>query len=92
MTNIFTPKLRDRLNICSDNEDTWMCNACGSLIAPWSACKSSVQYDKFSLTKLSCRSCCSNVGLERISVPHVFIYLAAELAAMNISIEVAVKS
>jgi len=84
--------LRDRLNICSDNEDAWMCNACGSLIAPWSACKSSVQYDKFSLTKLSCRSCCSNVGLERISVPHVFIYLAAELAAMNISIELAVKS
>jgi len=82
-------KLRDRLNICSDNEDTWMCRLCGSLIAPSGLGTNSVQYDKFSANKLECRNCCSSVSLERISVPQVFIYLAAELAAMNISLELA---
>lgn len=81
-------QLRDRLNICSDNQNTWVCKVCGSLLAPLTTCTASNRGEKYAANKTSCRVCEASCKLESISVPHVFIYLAAELAAMNISIQV----
>jgi DNA-directed RNA polymerase beta subunit len=42
--------------------------------------------------KVVCRLCDnSSTGIERVAMPYVFKYLAAELAAMNIKISVGVK-
>lgn len=42
--------------------------------------------------KVVCRLCDnSSAGIERVAMPYVFKYLAAELAAMNIKISVGVK-
>jgi DNA-directed RNA polymerase I subunit RPA2 len=45
-----------------------------------------------STPKVVCRLCDgSGAGIERVAVPYVFKYLAAELAAMNIKLTVGVK-
>lgn len=43
-------------------------------------------------TTVICRMCDnSSAGIERVAMPYVFRYLAAELAAMNIKVTVGVK-
>ena len=70
--------LRDRLLKCSDHCMTNICNKCGSLL---------------SLVNVrevpTCRRC--NVDGVPVEIPYVLRYLAAELAAMNIKLDLRLK-
>ena len=61
---------------------------CGSLLsptlipAPMGVGVSSTAADK----RVVCRTCDTAKGVEKVALPYVFKYLAAELAAMNIRV------
>ncbi|TNN33626.1 DNA-directed RNA polymerase I subunit RPA2 [Liparis tanakae] len=82
--------LQDRLFNCSDRSVTQVCVDCGSLISPllekpppyWSALRH---------RKTVCLLCGKSDGIDSVSVPYVFRYFVAELAAMNIKVKLDVK-
>lgn len=81
--------LQDRLLNCSDRSLSRLCKKCGSLLSPMlvglssttAAANGAVQ------SRWMCRACSDGGQIEIISVPYVFRYLVAELAAMNIRVE-----
>ncbi|XP_060582666.1 DNA-directed RNA polymerase I subunit RPA2-like [Ruditapes philippinarum] len=84
--------LQDRLLNCSDKSMAPVCTDCGSLLsvymekrAPSTAAASHEKQLQWSC--LHCKSC----HIEIVTIPYVFRYLVAELAAMNIKVEVTVK-
>ncbi|KAL7889768.1 hypothetical protein AOLI_G00020260 [Acnodon oligacanthus] len=82
--------LHDRLFNCSDRSVAQVCMDCGSLLSPllekppphWSATRH---------RKTICLLCKKSDSIETVSVPYVFRYFVAELAAMNIKIKLDVK-
>ncbi|XP_038655025.1 DNA-directed RNA polymerase I subunit RPA2 [Scyliorhinus canicula] len=82
--------LQDRLFNCSDRSVAHVCIKCGSLLSPvlekpppsWSATRH---------RKYQCTLCHQSDTIEIVSVPYVFRYFIAELAAMNISIQLDVR-
>uniref|UniRef100_A0A8C3AU82 DNA-directed RNA polymerase subunit beta n=1 Tax=Cyclopterus lumpus TaxID=8103 RepID=A0A8C3AU82_CYCLU len=82
--------LQDRLFNCSDRSVTQVCVDCGSLISPllekpppyWSALRH---------RKTVCLLCGKSDTIDSVSVPYVFRYFVAELAAMNIKVKLDVK-
>uniref|UniRef100_A0A8C2S2A5 DNA-directed RNA polymerase n=1 Tax=Capra hircus TaxID=9925 RepID=A0A8C2S2A5_CAPHI len=78
--------LHDRLFNCSDRSVAHVCVKCGSLLSPllekpppsWSALRN---------RKYNCALCNRSDTIDTISVPYVFRYFVAELAAMNIKVK-----
>ncbi|XP_037663578.1 DNA-directed RNA polymerase I subunit RPA2 isoform X2 [Choloepus didactylus] len=78
--------LHDRLFNCSDRSVAHVCVKCGSLLSPllekpppsWSATRN---------RKYSCALCHRSDTIDTLSVPYVFRYFVAELAAMNIRVK-----
>ncbi|PNW80548.1 hypothetical protein CHLRE_07g322176v5 [Chlamydomonas reinhardtii] len=94
--------LHDRLHACSDYHVADVCVSCGSLLAPLR--KPAANADVTSNLMLGggggegggktvCPVCCpgSSATIERVALPYVFRFLAAELAAMNIKMELEIK-
>lgn len=82
--------LQDRLFNCSDRSVAQVCVDCGSLLSPllekpppsWSAMRH---------RKTVCTMCGKSDSIDSVSVPYVFRYFVAELAAMNIKVKLDVK-
>ncbi|XP_040285570.1 DNA-directed RNA polymerase I subunit RPA2 [Bufo bufo] len=82
--------LHDRLFNCSDRSEAHVCVTCGSLLSPflekpppsWSAMRNRKHY---------CSLCGCSDSVDVISVPYVFRYFVAELAAMNINVKLSVR-
>ncbi|XP_040034006.2 DNA-directed RNA polymerase I subunit RPA2 [Gasterosteus aculeatus] len=82
--------LHDRLFNCSDRSVTQVCVDCGSLLSPllekpppyWSAMRH---------RKTVCVLCGKSDSVDSVSVPYVFRYFVAELAAMNIKVKLDIK-
>uniref|UniRef100_A0A3Q3J2Z8 DNA-directed RNA polymerase subunit beta n=1 Tax=Monopterus albus TaxID=43700 RepID=A0A3Q3J2Z8_MONAL len=82
--------LHDRLFNCSDRSVAQVCVDCGSLLSPllekpppyWSATRH---------RKTVCTLCGKSDSIDSVSVPYVFRYFVAELAAMNIKVKLDVK-
>ncbi|XP_032876431.1 DNA-directed RNA polymerase I subunit RPA2 [Amblyraja radiata] len=82
--------LQDRLFNCSDRSLARVCVGCGSLLSPllekpppsWSATRH---------RKYQCTVCHQSDTIEVISLPYVFRYFVAELAAMNINVQLNVR-
>lgn len=78
--------LHDRLFNCSDRSVAHVCVKCGSLLSPllekpppsWSAMRN---------RKYNCTVCGRSDSIDTVSVPYVFRYFVAELAAMNIKVK-----
>uniref|UniRef100_A0A9L0IYN7 DNA-directed RNA polymerase n=1 Tax=Equus asinus TaxID=9793 RepID=A0A9L0IYN7_EQUAS len=78
--------LHDRLFNCSDRSVAHVCVKCGSLLSPllekpppsWSAMRN---------RKYNCTLCNRTDTIDTVSVPYVFRYFVAELAAMNIKVK-----
>ncbi|KAK8936044.1 DNA-directed RNA polymerase II subunit RPB2 [Platanthera zijinensis] len=87
--------LHDRLHSCSDYHIADVCSKCGSLLTATfvNARKRLVTDAKSSLpptrssSKVTCSSCKSSKGMETVAMPYVFRYLAAELASMNVRMD-----
>jgi DNA-directed RNA polymerase I subunit RPA2 len=71
--------LKDRLMNCSDAHNCWVCDKCGSLLAP-SATPATAALP----AGVTCLSCKTDEGIRVVQMPYVFRYLANELAAMNV--------
>ncbi|XP_069625092.1 DNA-directed RNA polymerase I subunit RPA2 [Ranitomeya imitator] len=82
--------LHDRLFNCSDRSEAHVCVTCGSLLSPilekpppsWSSMRNRKHY---------CLVCDRTDTIDVISVPYVFRYFVAELAAMNINVKLSVR-
>ncbi|XP_061680071.1 DNA-directed RNA polymerase I subunit RPA2 [Syngnathoides biaculeatus] len=82
--------LHDRLFNCSDRSVAQVCVDCGSLLSPllerpppaWSSTRH---------RRTVCALCGKSDSVESVSVPYVFRYFVAELAAMNIKVRLDVK-
>ncbi|KAK3135668.1 hypothetical protein QOZ80_5BG0421940 [Eleusine coracana subsp. coracana] len=89
--------LHDRLHSCSDYHIADVCSLCGSLLTA-TVIKSDPQkkakHEMLGLPtarnpqkNFACQACKTSKGMETVAMPYVFRYLAAELAAMNIKLE-----
>ena len=68
--------LQDRLHACSDRTVTAVCTACGSLL---------------SVSVSGCQACgAGKAAASRVAMPYVLHLLCSELAAMGVSLRVAV--
>ncbi|KAG1355159.1 DNA-directed RNA polymerase I subunit 2 [Cocos nucifera] len=86
--------LHDRLHSCSDYHIAEVCSFCGSVLTA-----SVIQPQKRSVREIhglppartpksyTCHACKTSKGMETVAMPYVFKYLAAELAAMNIKMD-----
>ncbi|XP_064598141.1 LOW QUALITY PROTEIN: DNA-directed RNA polymerase I subunit RPA2-like [Liolophura sinensis] len=84
--------LQDRLLNCSDRSQVHLCTRCGSILSPtMEKPVSSSAVASYEMTRhWKCGVCESREHIELITVPYVFRYLVAELAAMNIKVELEV--
>lgn len=80
--------LRDRLLTCSDITTADVCGRCGSMIAPLRQPPSlpTGVKGKAGTERVTCRTCRDGSEVKCVTVPFVFRYLLAELAAMNIRV------
>ncbi|KAL4221906.1 DNA-directed RNA polymerase I subunit RPA2 [Mactra antiquata] len=85
--------LQDRLLNCSDKSLAPICTKCGSLLSVYMEKKANSAFAASSekSQQWSCLQCKSGSHIEVISIPYVFRYLAAELAAVNIRLDLDVK-
>lgn len=91
--------LHDRLHSCSDYHVCDVCTHCGSILTPVAKPPAVSGLSQGLMAGLQnsnptvvCRMCDnSSTGIERVAMPYVFRYLAAELAAMNIKVTVGIK-
>ncbi|KAL5224278.1 hypothetical protein ABZP36_010917 [Zizania latifolia] len=88
--------LHDRLHSCSDYHIADVCSLCGSLLTATvikSESQKKAKRDMLGLPTVrppknfACQACKTSRGMETVAMPYVFRYLAAELAAMNIKME-----
>lgn len=88
--------LHDRLHSCSDYHIADVCSFCGSLLTATmikSDTQKKVKHEMLGLPTVrpaknfACQACKTSKGMETVAMPYVFRYLAAELAAMNIKLE-----
>ncbi|XP_029449641.1 DNA-directed RNA polymerase I subunit RPA2 [Rhinatrema bivittatum] len=82
--------LHDRLFNCSDRSVAHVCVACGSLLSPLLE-KPPPSWSSMRHRKYHCAICNSSDTIDTISVPYVFRYFVAELAAMNINVKLDVS-
>jgi DNA-directed RNA polymerase I subunit RPA2 len=78
--------LQDRLLNCSDRSLSRLCKKCGSLLSPMLVRGPSTGTTESS-SRWRCQVCSDGGQIEIVTVPYVFRYLVAELAAMNIRVE-----
>ncbi|KAK2177567.1 hypothetical protein NP493_591g01025 [Ridgeia piscesae] len=85
--------LQDRLLNCSDKCLGHVCSNCGSILSPLMGKPvMSNAASSFEATRAwMCSVCQLENTVEAISIPYVFRYLVAELAAMNIKVTLDVK-
>lgn len=84
---------------CSDYHVCDVCTHCGSILTPVAKPPAVSGLSQGLMAGLQnsnptvvCRMCDnSSTGIERVAMPYVFRYLAAELAAMNIKVTVGIK-
>lgn len=88
--------LHDRLHSCSDYHIADVCSFCGSLLTATvikSDAQKKARHEMLGLPTVRppknfvCQACQTSKGMETVAMPYVFRYLAAELAAMNIKLE-----
>ncbi|CAC5406738.1 DNA-directed RNA polymerase II subunit 2,DNA-directed RNA polymerase I subunit 2,DNA-directed RNA polymerase II subunit RPB2,DNA-directed RNA polymerase II subunit rpb2,DNA-directed RNA polymerase I subunit rpa2,DNA-directed RNA polymerase subunit B,DNA-directed RNA polymerases IV and V subunit 2,DNA-directed RNA polymerase I subunit RPA2,DNA-directed RNA polymerase I subunit RPA135,DNA-directed RNA polymerase subunit 2,DNA-directed RNA polymerase III subunit rpc2,DNA-directed RNA polymerase III subunit RP len=86
--------LQDRLLNCSDSSLAHVCKKCGSILSPYmdrppsaNAAVSAEQERKW-----ACSICKQTNSIELIKVPYVFKYLVAELAAINIKVNLDIQA
>ena len=90
--------LQDRLFKCSDEHEAHVCKRCGSILAPHETKASedtTGDYKHATKTEIRCRSReCKGKPLQviRAKLPYVFRYLANELFAMNIRMQLNLES
>ncbi|KAL6125623.1 hypothetical protein ACLB2K_073679 [Fragaria x ananassa] len=84
--------LHDRLHTCSDYHIADVCSLCGSILTT-SSVQPQVPVREIpgmppmrAPKKVTCHACKTSKGMETVAMPYVFRYLAAELAAMNIKL------
>jgi len=80
--------LHDRLMNCSDYHTGFVCTQCGSVLSPAPAPNAAAPRGR---APVLCRACDTPKHVATIAIPYVFMYLANELAAMNIKITLDVK-
>uniref|UniRef100_A0A8C6CE45 DNA-directed RNA polymerase n=1 Tax=Monodon monoceros TaxID=40151 RepID=A0A8C6CE45_MONMO len=78
--------LHDRLFNCSDRSVAHVCVKCGSLLSPLLE-KPPPSWSTMRNRKYSCTLCNRSDTIDTVSVPYVFRYFVAELAAMNIKVK-----
>ena len=84
--------LHDRLHTSSDYHIADVCSLCGSMLTTSSVQPQVRVHDMPGLPpmrapkKVTCHACKTSKGMETVAMPYVFRYLAAELAAMNIKL------
>ncbi|XP_023573130.1 DNA-directed RNA polymerase I subunit RPA2 [Octodon degus] len=78
--------LHDRLFNCSDRSVAHVCVKCGSLLSPLLE-KPPPSWSSMRNRKYSCTVCNRSDTIDTVSVPYVFRYFVAELAAMNIKVK-----
>ncbi|KAM8945485.1 DNA-directed RNA polymerase I subunit RPA2 [Pelodytes ibericus] len=78
--------LHDRLFNCSDRSVAHVCVECGSLLSPFLE-KPPPSWSSMRNRKHYCTLCNRIDTVDTISVPYVFRYFVAELAAMNINVK-----
>ncbi|VDK87186.1 unnamed protein product [Onchocerca ochengi] len=89
--------LQDRLFNCSDRDIAHICARCGSMISTLRCAKmlSEHRNNENSIINHSEREMCLLCGKDDqvypVEVPRVFRYLVAELAAMNVRLQISVK-
>ncbi|XP_033762318.1 DNA-directed RNA polymerase I subunit RPA2-like [Pecten maximus] len=85
--------LQDRLLNCSDKSMVHVCTECGSMLSPLLerpvAAVAAVTSEM--RRKWTCMLCKRSDTIQVITVPFVFRYLVAELAAINIKVQLEVK-
>eukprot|EP00127_Corallochytrium_limacisporum_P003379 Clim_evm7s149 gene=Clim_evmTU7s149 len=79
--------LQDRLLNCSDLCEVFLCRGCGSIVSPTIQSASLVARTRF----VKCSNCNSSKNMVTINMPYVFRYLAAELLACNIKLQIDLK-
>ena len=78
--------LQDRLMNCSDYSKAYVCKLCGSILSP------TVNPDAGSIRdRIQCSSCHTAKGIVIVPIPYVFRYLATELMAMGVKMNLDVK-
>ncbi|XP_061743859.1 DNA-directed RNA polymerase I subunit RPA2 isoform X2 [Nerophis ophidion] len=82
--------LHDRLFNCSDRSVAQVCVDCGSLMSPLLE-KPPPHWSSTRHRKTACMLCGKSDSIDSVSVPYVFRYFVAELAAMNIKVKLDVK-
>ncbi|XP_006005108.2 DNA-directed RNA polymerase I subunit RPA2 [Latimeria chalumnae] len=82
--------LHDRLFNCSDRSVAHVCVQCGSLLSPLLE-KPPPSWSSIRHRKHHCTICNQTDTIDVISVPYVFRYFVAELAAMNIKVKLDIK-
>ncbi|XP_075059866.1 DNA-directed RNA polymerase I subunit RPA2 [Mixophyes fleayi] len=82
--------LHDRLFNCSDRSEAHVCVACGSLLSPLLE-KPPPSWSSMRNRKHHCTVCNRSDAIDTVSVPYVFRYFVAELAAMNINVKLTVQ-
>ncbi|GAB1603047.1 DNA-directed RNA polymerase I subunit RPA2 isoform X1 [Argonauta hians] len=82
--------LQDRLLNCTDRCLTKVCVECGSILSPVlsQADSTKIAYD---MQHWSCRLCNKTDSIKHVTIPYVFRYLVAELAAVNINLKLDIK-
>jgi DNA-directed RNA polymerase I subunit RPA2 len=95
--------LHDRLHACSDYHVMDVCSRCGSMLAPLTkphaalraaslGMMAALEGSQSSLGRVICPNCDgASHEVDRVALPYVFKYLATELAAMNIKMQLEVK-
>ncbi|XP_073226010.1 DNA-directed RNA polymerase I subunit 2-like isoform X2 [Cicer arietinum] len=83
--------LHDRLHTCSDYHIADVCSICGSMLTTTFQQPRKRPVREIgglpparAPRKVTCHACQSSKGMEKVAMPYIFRYLAAELAAMNI--------
>ncbi|XP_028844972.1 DNA-directed RNA polymerase I subunit RPA2 [Denticeps clupeoides] len=82
--------LHDRLFNCSDRSVAQVCVDCGSLLSPLLE-KPPPAWSATCHRRTVCVLCGKSSAVDTVSVPYVFRYFVAELAAMNIKVKLDVK-
>jgi DNA-directed RNA polymerase I subunit RPA2 len=82
--------LHDRLMNCSDYHTGFVCTQCGSVLSP-SPAPALGGGMRGRSAPVVCRNCDTPKHVATIAIPYVFMYLANELAAMNIKVTLDVK-
>lgn len=92
--------LQDRLFNCSDRTTSYACAKCGSLVTPTNEIRNAKLPEEEEKEKEGkprhfrkqnfewwCRLCKSKEHIKKVLIPHVLLYLVAELAQVNISLK-----